>query len=46
VTDSYLLKALIYFDDIKVEPLLINDSTLTFDVVKKGLERAVKQLNR
>ena len=44
VSDSYLLKALIYFDDIKEEPLLINDSTLTFDTVKTWLEQAVKDL--
>jgi predicted nucleotidyltransferase component of viral defense system len=34
ISDSYLLKALIYFDDIKEEPLLINDPMLTFDKVK------------
>ena len=44
VSDSYLLKALIYFDDIKEEPLLINDPTLTFDTVKTWLEQAVKGL--
>lgn len=34
MSDSYLLKALVYFDDVKEEPLLINDPTLTFEVVK------------
>jgi hypothetical protein len=43
VSDSYLLKALIYFDDVKEEPLVMNDTKLTFEVVRKGLERAVKE---
>jgi hypothetical protein len=36
------LKALIYFDDIKEEPLLINDPMLTFDKVKDWLEQTVR----
>jgi hypothetical protein len=31
-----------YFDDIKEEKLSIKDPKLTFDEVKKGLEKAVK----
>jgi len=46
VSDSYLLKALVYFDDIQAEPLLIHDPTLTFELVKSGLEKAVKQMSK
>jgi hypothetical protein len=43
VSDSFLLKSLIYFDDIKEEKLVIKDQKLTFEVVKNGLEKAVEE---
>ncbi|MDR2540261.1 MAG: hypothetical protein LBD11_00315 [Candidatus Peribacteria bacterium] len=35
VSDSYLLKALLYFDDIKEESLKLHNQDLTFEKVKK-----------
>lgn len=43
VTQSYLLKSLIYFDDIMEESLILKDSSLTFEKVKKFLEEEVKK---
>lgn len=38
VTKTYLLKSLVYFDDIVEEKLIIKDKTLTFQKVKKYLQ--------
>lgn len=43
VTESYLLKSLIYFDDIIEESLIVKDSSLTFEKVKVYLEQEVKK---
>jgi len=42
VTKSYILKSLIYFDDITEEQLIMKDSNITFSFVKKELEKIVK----
>ena len=38
VTKTYLLKSLVYFDDIAEEKLIIKDKNLTFEKVKQYLE--------
>lgn len=43
VTESYLLKSLIYFDDIIEEALILKDNSLSFDIVKMYLEKEVKK---
>lgn len=39
VTKSYLIKSLVYFDDIIEEKLIIKDKVLNFEKVKKYLEK-------
>jgi predicted nucleotidyltransferase component of viral defense system len=41
VTESYILKSLIYFDDIEEEKLILKDKNLDFGKVKKYLENEV-----
>lgn len=41
VTRSYLLKSLVYFEDIEEEPLILKDDTLTFSKVKIFLNDSV-----
>ncbi len=41
VTKSYLLKSLVYFDDIIEEELIIKDTELSFKKVKKYLEKSI-----
>lgn len=43
VTQSYLLKSLIYFEDITEEPLILKDSSLDFRLVKKYLEEEIQK---
>jgi len=45
VSDSYLLKSLIYFDDIIEEKLIIKDKNINFDFIKNWLEKFVKDFN-
>lgn len=45
VSDSYLLKSLIYFDDIIEDKLIIKDKNINFDFIKKWLEEFVKNEN-
>ncbi len=41
VTESYLLKSLIYFDDILEEPLILHSHEINFEKVKTFLEEQV-----
>lgn len=41
VTESYLLKSLIYFEDIIEEPLILHDTDTSFEKVKRYLEKVV-----
>ena len=45
VSKTYLLKSLVYFDDIVEEKLIIKDPNLSFDDVKKYLVDIVTQTN-
>ena len=41
VTESYLLKSLIYFDDILEEALILHDTDISFEKVKQYFEKVV-----
>ncbi|MDD4151411.1 MAG: nucleotidyl transferase AbiEii/AbiGii toxin family protein [Candidatus Gracilibacteria bacterium] len=43
VTDTYLLKSLIYFEDVEAEKLIIKDKNISFDFIKTNLEKFVKK---
>ncbi len=43
VTESYLLKSLIYFEDITEEQLILKDTNLDFKQVKKYLEDQIRK---
>ena len=44
ITQSYLLKSLVYFEDIIEEPLILKDSNLDFRQVKNYLEEAIQKV--
>lgn len=44
VTKTYLLKSLVYFEDIIEEELIIKDKNLTFDSIKKYLLKEITNL--
>lgn len=41
VTESYLLKSLIYFDDILDEQIVLKDKKLNFEKVKQEIKNEV-----
>jgi len=45
ITKSYILKSLVYFEDIIEEKLILKDKNLSFEKVKKYLEKSIKSIN-
>jgi hypothetical protein len=43
VTESYLLKSLVYFDDVNEEKLVLKDKNTDFEKVKNYLKNEIKK---
>lgn len=45
VTKTYILKSLVYFDDIKIEKLILTDKKLNFEKIKNFLIKETKNIS-